>query len=143
MPEMPKIVENNLLIAEFLAWSFEISEDKLTARLNGEVQWFDMPKYLFNAIEGFKFHSSWDALMPVVEKIESMSDKIIAKIWISILGHTCTMWNYYDPMEVLRKTDFGSTYKIKHTGISKIEATYKAVIAFIQWYNAQSKPPHP
>jgi hypothetical protein len=65
------------------------------------------------------YHSSWDWLMPVVGKIESIHDGV------SICAESCEIFSFnvkhYDNKFFVEK--------------SKIEATYKAVISFIKWYN--------
>lgn len=103
-------LENNKLIAEFMGllessipnkyWS-EISEDGFG---QGDLS---EPKY----------HESWDWLMPVVEKIESIPtdedvfyDVIMPGLECSI-GHVCNV------------------------GQTKMEAVYKSVVEFIKWYN--------
>lgn len=66
-----------------------------------------------------KFHSSWDWLMPVVEKIAKVG---------------------YSPFILSDKTAYieGKHLSI-HTGDSSLEATYKAVVEFIKWYNTLNK----
>ncbi len=69
-----------------------------------------------------KYHSSWDWLMPVVEKIEKTH-------CINIEYTTC---NIADPAN-------GYEDIISTSEKTKIEATWKAVIEFINWYNKQGK----
>lgn len=66
--------------------------------------------------EDMRFHSSWDWLMPVVEKIESLSE-VNYKIEISHYTYIDTL-----PTIIYRKG-------------TKIENTYNAVVDFILWYN--------
>lgn len=104
--------ENNKLIAEFLGWT---EQKDPTERFFG--QWFN-PKtgerhvYLF-------FDTSWDWLMAVVEKIES-------------LGHGVTI--YRKGCHINNEIGF-NTNGFNHS--SKVEQTYKAVVEFIKWYNQQ------
>ena len=79
------------------------------------------------ALAELLYHHSWDWLMPVVEKIESLNSICLIK------NHWCN----------IKTTDFDSvnikgfsTLKICDT---KIEAVYKAVVEFIKWYNQQNK----
>lgn len=76
-------------------------------------------------IHSIKYHSSWDWLMPVVEKIESMSNDV--RIYT---GHTTITANGYPVCQVV--------------DVLKINATCQAVYQFIQWYNKQKevKPEH-
>lgn len=83
-----------------------------------------------------KYHFSWDWLMPVVEKIEALSDKLVEKIYVSIDGKKCAMWNYFDPTEVLRVRDSNSTMKFRKIADSKLSATWLCCVDFIKWYNS-------
>lgn len=86
-----------------------------------------------------KYHCSWDWIMPVIERIESISTPTIEKIWVSISGKSCAMWNYFSPMEVLRKNDVPNIYRIKINSESKLKATWLACIDYIKWYNEHNK----
>lgn len=97
--------------------------------------------------EEMKYHSSWDWLMPVVEKIENISIGRFAKqikmddcapidgyFWFKTSKDIIRIyanvyyWNPEYDIEGLTQNFEGDT---------KIEATYKAVIEFIKWYNQQ------
>lgn len=72
--------------------------------------------------DALKFHTSWDWLMPVVEKIESMND-----------GNVTI---YYKRCEILYEYDEDTgVYNYGYKGKTKIDAVYGAVTHFIQWYN--------
>lgn len=64
-----------------------------------------------------RYDSSWEWLMPVVEKIESEcgASVEIRQGYCGIIHHRTREW------------------QTSHMG-SKIESTYKAVVQFIQWY---------
>ena len=78
-----------------------------------------------------KFHSSWDWLMPVVEKIDNirLQDKkgYAQSVDFSIFSNICTI-------ETGGYTSFTICTIIKDT---KIEAVWTACVEFIQWYNKQ------
>ncbi len=74
--------------------------------------------------DAMKFHTSWEWLMPVVEKIENFHP-----YQDFIIGGNRAILESYSSVEELYSGIFD--------GDSKIEATYKAVIAFIGWYNKQ------
>lgn len=110
-------MEDNKLIAEFMS--------------DGEFRHNEELLYTFNkhpcsyinngatcSLEDLFYHSRWDWLMPVVEKIESLG--YIFDIWKT----TC---EWYKPFE--------ANYAIEHSAKTKIEAVYKAVIEFIKYYN--------
>jgi hypothetical protein len=99
-------------------------------------------EYLTN----LKYHESWDWLMPVVEKIESLDLKEYGYQWEGIDGETeynngsiCVeieqdrCWIYMN-----LQLDPFHTFNEKSRGIrfpSKLEATYAAVVEFIEYYN--------
>lgn len=68
----------------------------------------------------WQYHTSWDWLMPVVEKIETLGFFFIIKSTYVEVNRL------YDPVTVSCAD-----------GESKIQAVYKVVIEFIKWYNAQ------
>ena len=69
-----------------------------------------------------KYDTDWNWLMPVIDKIESLD------LWeIDIYRQCC---------EVVFDLQFQMS-AIVYTGVTKIEATYKAVVKFIKWYNTQ------
>ena len=81
------ITENNKLITEFLGWhSRKFEEDELD------------------------FHTDWNWLMPVIEKI------------LDISLNLDTMEMYYNITD----------------SIPKIEQTHKEVVEFIKWYNNEN-----
>lgn len=122
---MKTIEEGNILIAEFLGcykypensfdnvWSYEIY---------GHLDFVDDGEYEkhYYLPSEMKFHSSWDWLMPVVEKIEGLG---------------------YDTEIVYRPDDGGHCFYINDSPIfssqmgGKKEATYTVVVDFIEWYN--------
>ena len=81
------------------------------------------------------YHTSWDWLMPVVEKIEKLPVSTWVKIYGDLKLSECEISNencdhdengLWKPIVVVQK-------------ITKIEAVWFAVIQFIQWYNSQNK----
>lgn len=103
-------MSDNELIAEFMGRRYGKNADK-----NG---------YL-------KYNTSWDHLMPVVEKIENGSYKTFNfgfKIgmhdWVSV----------YSRQGTGEFTEFS-----EFIGPSKLDATHKAVVHFIKWYNQQPR----
>lgn len=98
--------ENNRLITEFMGASgFDMLGEKVE------------PKY----------HTSWDWLVPVVEKIESFEDE-----------NRCKLYNFQSEQCFV-------TIVVNHTSEdivdvdadSRLEATYQAVVKFIEYYNKQ------
>lgn len=103
-----EILEGNKLIAEFLG---------LTIITDG-ISLFDA-----NYKQLAKYNESWNDLMPVVEKIDSIiPDNCMVKI------------EYRDC--VIPLGDDEAIYKYEST---KIKAVWQAVVEFIKWYNTQNK----
>lgn len=77
------------------------------------------------------FHESWDWLMEVVEKIEGLyeTEELYGQVFdistthIKITKHLPGP-KYHKPIII----------DLKLTPMKKIEATYKSVVKFIQWY---------
>lgn len=113
------------IIAEFMGIKFwkEIQGQK----------YYKVPKehvYANNAGLGqFRYDRSWDWIMPVVQKIESLGygTEIVAAP-----GYECHI------SEGTTQGDggkfFDSISYVENTA-TKIEAVYKAVVEFIKWYN--------
>jgi hypothetical protein len=103
-------------------------------------------KYLTN----LKYSTSWDWLIPVVEKIESLDLSEYGYKWEDMDGETrynnqniCVeiernqCWIYMnlqlDPLHTINAETFNKKCD------SKIDAVYGAVVEFIEWYNTISK----
>ena len=130
--EKEEVIKNNILISEFLSRRGKIRKDLfwingISGHISG-LAWFKTNES--------KYHSSWDWLMPVVEKIETMGyqvDLLSRKLPIELSAtdkdHTCLIWNDEHTVKV---TEVGSV-------ISKHDAAYNGVIDFIKWYNKNNK----
>jgi len=70
--------------------------------------------------EPLEFHSSWDWLMPVIEKIESLHHTV------GIHDTMCEILTERNLCEVLIKVNEDWT---------KIKVVYTAAVEFIKWYN--------
>ena len=118
------MLEDNKIIAEFLDWEFDdLSETFETPFLKlvdphafGDEQ-FSCKLQDFE----LEFHSDWNWLMLVVEKIESLGYRI------EIVKHICRI--YLSNKETI----------IISENIPKVEAVYNACVEFIKWYNNQNK----
>lgn len=105
--------ENNKLIAEFMGMK---PQDK--NELDGF--WTNTIKaHKYDSVMNLQFDSSWNWLMEVVEKIESIGFTFeVKKNWA----------------RVTRKRE--SIILRWEQDKSKIEAVYKACLEFIKWYNS-------
>lgn len=98
---------------------------------------FSVPnKSIEHLLNENKFNNSWDWLMPVVEKIESLG------FWTNISAHT-SFDNKYKSFAIKRiKPKSDGEYVYNYEGDwneSKIEAVYQGVIEFIKWFNEHQK----
>lgn len=120
-----QIHEGNQLIAEFMGAEQSQFGDYMVFKVGnpafiGKIDHADI-----------MYHIRWDWLMPVVEKIEDLRvDFGGTKVFIPIniaahkieVGHSY----YYDFVEV--------------EGRTKLQATWTAVVQFLQWYNSHAQP---
>ena len=114
--EKDKILEGNKLIAEFMGGIYK--SDKFTIT-EGYI-W--LPIENICRTSNLKYHSSFDWLMPVVEKIGKMYEDLVKKSYINR-----TTISY----------DIDTTYAdviCRHVTI-KLEHLFERVIEFIKWYN--------
>jgi hypothetical protein len=139
--EKASVLTGNELIAEFMDIKLNNEYDDAIDFVEEHVWEFNDEWYDCSRPEDLGFDVSWDWLMPVVEKIES-------------LGHNCTMGfnNYCGFKHRTLKNSKGNvlTFESCHivtepdkiytwTDYTKIEGVYIAVIKFIEWYNGNNK----
>ena len=115
---MKNILEKNELIAKFIG--VELLKDLLASN-NGFI---NIDIYIY---EQCKFHSDWNWLMKVVEKIESIEDGIYQ---VDILQEGCN---------ILKRCALFIDKRVGklESDTTKIESVYLACIEFIKWYNKQ------
>lgn len=118
------VKEGNKLIAEFMGATFRSYKDNRLPYYR-----FEEPigeTYAFKAMD-LKYHSSWEWLMMVVDKIESL-DKycvIIRSASDDSHVHLCIIDNLFDDTAVC----------VSDRNSSKINAVWLTVIEFIKWHN--------
>lgn len=83
---------------------------------------------------GLYFHKSYNALMPVVEKIESIHHKIYGRFGVYICSNSCTIQDTKS-----HTLEYGSNYYDEVVLDTKLESTYQACLNFINWYNKQNE----
>lgn len=114
--------QGNRLIAEFHGW-----KHFSTPKQKGKGYW-DFPEWGKASWDAysFEYHKSWDWLMPVVEKINSMRgyDVIIFKTSCHV-NHEHTIL-------------FETSYETSKKG-SLIMDVWQVIVDFIQWYNTQKQ----
>lgn len=117
---MKTVTENNKLIAEFMGK--EVITEKDFLAYNYEELKDNM--YIDTTL---KYHSSFDWLMEVVEKVENLHEANNV-----LIGTNLTYIQIHN-----KATNEQETFK--GVGQTKIEAVYNAVVAFIEWYNSAGK----
>ena len=100
--------ENNKIIVEFMKW--DILNDMTYSKAT-KGKWVELDK--------LKFHSNWNWLMEVVEKIESLEG-------IGVDFYKGCIDVYNEEVNLIR---------INRKGLTKIEAVYNACVEFIKWYS--------
>ena len=97
---------NNKLIAEFMGISI------------GEYTTYPEESPTQYAVEDLQYHISWDWIMPVIDKIETMGCEVVHRVG------DCNIY----------KIDEQENYRciIEMIGLNKLESTYKAVVEFIK-----------
>ena len=117
-----EITEGNKLIANFwCGWK----EGELFTYPNGGKGW------IYSNMQEVKFHSSWDWLMPVVEKINNLG-----AFEFTIYNRQGIIWSAkYDftPLGASKR------YLISASAPTTLEAVWLTVIDFIKWYNQNIK----
>ncbi len=102
----------------------ETTDNELIAKFMGLERKYESTNQVF--IDNLKYHTSWDWLMPVVEKIEAHG--AIVEIWLS-LGRGCRIYFVKERNEFIYESN------------STIESVYKSVVEFIKWYNKINQKP--
>ena len=108
---MENIINNNKLIAEFMG--LEICFGDTTEPCVLSTQEIGVWKPM-------KYHSSWDWLMPVVEKIQQIDEN---NFCVTIDENVCHIWSE------------NNVYDIETVSHTTLEAVYNSIVEFINWYN--------
>lgn len=109
-----EITEGNILIAEFMGGKKLVNND-------GLFTYWGPDNFQHESGEYLKYHSSWDWLMPVVEKIESLYC-----LEVSIRKFDCIV----ETSGLCRPR-----YFVVRSSTRKIESAFGVVIDAIKWIN--------
>ncbi len=112
----------------------------LEGRLNKETYYFTHIMFKegknFFKVGELRFHSDWNWLMEVVEKIEGLNNVIDGMSW-SKQPYSVKIEAYSVHIQIDRgKSE--SPFDYYNKGI-KIKNVYNACVEFIKWYNQQNK----
>lgn len=122
-----EIINGNKLIARFMGW-----EDSPYPNLPNKMYRDEADEQIGIHIDHLAYHTSWDWLMPVVEKISTIHygwDKIENPFDDCVYPRTFGMLD----AEGKPMVRFNSSQVF--TADTLIEVTYMAVVDFIKWYN--------
>lgn len=110
---MKTLEQQNAMIAEFMGLHEIVKTSGAAFQDNNT-----------NEIHLLKYHTSWDWLMPVIEKIEKLNYdfEILGGCWVIIKDVDPDRDESTEIIEVSSKT--------------KMQTVYNAVCQFIEWYNA-------
>ena len=110
-------MKDNKLIAEFMGYEIIYRPNS-----NGFIEISDTE---LCDVDDLEYHKSWDWLMPVVEKIEctKTDDEDNSDSFFNVM------------IEVFECNINGRDICICENGNTKLEATYRAVVKFINQYN--------
>jgi hypothetical protein len=122
--------ENNKIIAEFMGGQYTYGSTGVQMA-EGLIY---IPQIGGLEIKNIKYHSDWNWLMEVVEKIESLeylnkksTCEGFDSFGIEINKNRCDITHYGDFTHHL----------FQGNGKTRIESTYNACVEFIKWYNKQ------
>ena len=129
------IEEGNKLIAEFMGGTV------LPSGICKGYTKISIPDWAFRLynfdtlkIGGYDYHSSWDWLMPVVERIGHNNFDISIHLYIETNNG-----KKYNVRSCLIEDSYKGEIELRNSEELTITATWKTVIQFIQWLNSQSK----
>ena len=145
-----EIISGNKLIAVFMGYQYEAGlgiehcgwYKTIPSTFDTEKELrFGYREYLCRN-DSIKYHKSWDWLMPVVEKIESLpKDNHHGKFGVHISSNTCSIQGTNLHKAIKNLSEYGAVYMSDPNAIfnTKIESTWYNVVAFIKWYNENIK----
>lgn len=109
---------DNKLIADFMGFEYNMTDS--FGNNNYRIPEVYRERFHCSYFDNLHFDMSWDWLMPVVEKIESLHHTV------GIHDTMCEILTERNLCEVLIKVNEDWT---------KIKVVYTAVVEFIKWYN--------
>lgn len=121
-----EVLEGNKLIAEFMGLVPNPNGDGRTYGINA---FYDEDRWLADNWVSLKYHTSWDWLMAVVEKINSTVVKDYGHMGVIIYTSTC---HINDDYQIIIETT-----ATKEGGIRM--CVWEAVVEFVKWYKKQTQ----
>jgi hypothetical protein len=124
--------ENDILLADFVEWKKYETFSYFTPFYQNYLSRDGLADTSIFHQNSLKFNSSWDWLMIVVEKIESIKDEHHGYFGVYINSNSCSIQG------TNLKTDVKQIPPIYYSNFvlnNKLQATYQAVVEFVKWYN--------
>ena len=123
--------ENNRIIAEFMGYTLNENNEYPIEYITVQGHWDTCP------IQDLNYHKSWDWLIPVVEKIESIRDSYHGRFGVYINSNSCTIQstNFRPDKPISNPPHYYDNFVLNN----KIESTYYSIINFINFYNKRKE----
>lgn len=143
-----QIIEGNKAIAEFMGYIYhphpdrfalpgwKVPNDKPFIEKLMRIGTIGKRPYLCRTSKEIQFHTSWDWLMPVVEKINK-DGSFKVRILFNANGTNGIYGCYIDKVEWVNNYLQDERISGYSNIENPIESVYKAIIKFINWYNEQ------
>ena len=127
--------ENNKIIAEFMGFTFEKNLGYYDNEMLLEQIVYEQQNG--NCFNELLFDKSWDWLMKVVEKIESIKDPYHGRFGVYIGSNSCTIQstNFRPDKPIPNPPHYYDNIVLN----TKIESTYYVVLNFINFYNKKKR----
>lgn len=122
------IIGGNKLIADFMGYFTKSIEYAKRKKIE-----YDWEKDLVE-IRTLNYHKSWESLMPVVIKIESLGS-----IRVEISGYICEIYQTKRNPAIKENGGFQEISLVSEKHNDKLTLVWMSVIEFIKWYNQQKK----
>ena len=132
-----EIIEGNILIAKFDGWILGETEYYCAGVPERHPRWIKDKEELLTS--DLLYHSSWDWLMPIVEKIESIYSDHHGYFGVYINSNSCSIYGTNLHLVIEPDSNYGDVYLSDPNAIfnSKIESTWYNIVEFIKWYNKE------
>ena len=135
-----EIIEGNKLIAEFMGLKY----DNCWYRSENDLPINPITCSIGKSVheEQMCYHNSWDWLMRVVEKIESLTHetlKLYNLVSVRRFKHVGYYWSISGIADYGDNKTTITTITLNHDDNKDIDALYNTVVKFIEWYNEKNK----
>lgn len=124
---MNNIIENNKLIAEFMGW--KENKDMEVKLTSGGITYYFQKNDEACIPETMCYHSDWNWLMSVVEKINTIDED---RFTVQIFSMDTYIYDSKDRNFIIKT-------ELIYNPDELIKSVYNTCVEFIKWYNEQNK----